>query len=103
MKYVVIVRGQLKAASQQEAQRVHDAILEQLPAIGRPMGAIGHQAYLNPQNWKEFLAIDMWTSLEGLQQFMSDPNVGAAFGDLFEGMPDVTVWGEAGWASFYDE
>lgn len=103
MKYIVVVRGQLKSTSQQEAQAIHDAILEQLPAVGRPLGAIGHQPYLNPQNSKEFLAIDTWTNLEGLQQFMSDPKVGEAFGTLFEGTPDVTVWSESDWSSFYDK
>ncbi len=103
MKYIAVVRGQLKAESQQEAQQLHDEILEQLPAIGRPLGSIGHQAYLDPQNPKAFLAIDTWTSLEGLQKFMSDPTVGEAFGNLFEGPPEVTVWNESGWASFYDE
>ena len=103
MKYVAVVRGQLKSASQQEAQGIHDAILEQLPALGRPLGATGHHPYLNPQNPKEFLAIDTWTSLEGLQTFMSDPKVGEAFSNLFEGNPDVTIWSESGWSSFNDE
>jgi len=102
MKYITVVRGQLKSASQQEAQAIHDAILEQLPAVGRPLGAIGHMPYLNPQNPKEFLAIDTWSNLEGLQKFMSDPKVGEAFGNLFDGTPDVTIWGESGWSSFYD-
>jgi hypothetical protein len=26
--------------------------------------------------------------------------VAAAFGELFEGMPDVSVWAESDWASF---
>ena len=103
MKYIAVVRGQLKAATQAELQRVHDAILEQLPTIGRPLGAIGHQAYLDLQDPTAFLAIDTWTSLEGLQKFMSDPKVAAAFGDLFEGQPDVRVWSESGWSSFSDE
>lgn len=102
MNYITVVRGQLKATNQLEAQQIHDAILEQLPALGRPLGAVGHKAYLNPQNPQEFLAIDTWTNLEGMQKFMSDPNVGAAFGNLFTAMPEVTVWNESGWASFSD-
>jgi hypothetical protein len=35
-----------------------------------------------------------------LQKFMSDPQVAAAFGQLFEGMPDISVWAESDWASF---
>ena len=63
MKYIAVVRGQLKATSQQEAQQVHDAILEKLPAIFEPMGSIGHQAYLDPQNPKAFLAMaKSWNS-----------------------------------------
>jgi hypothetical protein len=46
------------------------------------------------------MAIDRWNNLEGLQKFMSDPKVAEAFGALFDGMPDVTVWAESGWASF---
>lgn len=102
MKYITVVRGRLKADSQMEAQQVHDAILEQLPVIGRPMGAIGHKAYLDPSDPRAFLAIDTWTNLEGLQKFMGDPNVAQAFGNLFAEMPDVTIWGESDWASFYD-
>jgi quinol monooxygenase YgiN len=102
MKYITVVRGKLKAASQKESQAAHDAAVEKLSAMTRPMGAIGHQPHLNPQNPKEFLAIDTWTNLEGLQKFMADPNVAAEFGKLFDGMPDVTIWAESGWASFTD-
>jgi hypothetical protein len=31
---------------------------------------------------------------------MGDPNVAAEYGKLFDGMPDVTVWAESGWAGF---
>jgi len=31
---------------------------------------------------------------------MSDPQVAAAFGALFEGMPDISIWAESDWASF---
>ncbi len=100
MKYVTIVRAKLKGARPGDAQKVHDATVEKLSAMTRPMGAIGHQPFLNPQNPMEFLAIDTWNNLEGLQKFMSNPNVAEEFGKLFEGMPDITIWAEAGWASF---
>ena len=29
-----------------------------------------------------------------------DPKVAEAFGALFEGMPDISVWAESDWASF---
>ena len=102
MKYITVVRGKLKGASQKAAQAAHDAAVAQLSPTTRPMGAIGHQPYLNPKDPMEFLAVDTWNNLDGLQKFLGDPNVAAAFGQLFEGMPDVTVWAESGWASFMD-
>jgi hypothetical protein len=38
--------------------------------------------------------------MEGLQKFMDDPKTMEAFGQLFEGRPDISVWAESGWASF---
>jgi hypothetical protein len=55
------------------------------------MCAIGHHTCLNPQNRTEFLAVDTWNNLEGLRGFMSDPQVTAEFGKLFEGMLDISV------------
>jgi hypothetical protein len=68
----------------------------------RPLGAIGHQPHLNPQSPEEFLAIDTWSNLEGLQQFMSNPAVAAELGAMFASPPDVSVWAESGWAAFRD-
>jgi quinol monooxygenase YgiN len=102
MKYISIVRARLKGASPEEAQRAHDTTVEKLSAMTRPLGAIGHQPFLNTQDPMEFLAVDTWNNLEGLQTFMSNPNVAAEFGKLFDGMPDITIWTEAGWASFSD-
>ena len=99
MNYITVVRATLKGTTK-EAQMAHDAVVEKLSAMTRPMGAIGHKPLLNPQNPKEFLAIDTWNNLEGLQKFMGDPKVMESFGQLFEGRPDITVWAESDWASF---
>lgn len=99
MNYITVVRGKLKG-DPKDAQKKHDATVEQLSAMTRPMGAVGHRPHLNPQNPNEFLAIDTWNNIEGLQKFMNDPQVVAAFGELFEGMPDVSVWAESDWAAF---
>jgi hypothetical protein len=100
MEYVTIVSAKLKGADARAAQQMHDATVEQLSALTRPMGATGHRAYLNPQKPMEFLAIDRWNNLDGLQNFMGDARVAEAFGALFEGQPDITVWAESHWASF---
>jgi len=100
MEYVTIVRAKLKGADPKAAQKMHDATVEQLAALTRPMGATGHRAYLNPQKPMEFLAIDRWNNMEGLQKFMSDPKAAEAFAALFEGQPDISVWADSDWASF---
>ena len=101
MKYIVTVRGILKDADEKQAHMAHDATVEKLSPIGVSLGSLGHQAYLNPQNRREFLAVDTWASIEGLQQFLNDPaNPGAAIAQLFEGQPEITVWVESGWKSF---
>jgi quinol monooxygenase YgiN len=102
MKYIVTVRGKLKGAGSEADQAGHNATVDRLSPISKSLGALGHQAYLNPQNPGEFLAVDTWDSMEGLQKFMADAaNPGAAIAALFEGQPDITVWGEAeGWRAF---
>ena len=99
MNYISVVRAKLKG-SPKEAQMMHDATVEKLSAMTRPLGAIGHRPHLSPQDPTQFLAIDTWNNLENLQKFLSDPQVAAAFGQLFEGMPDVSIWQESDWASF---
>lgn len=99
MNYISVVRAKLKG-SPKEAQMAHDATVEKLSAMTRPMGAIHHQPHLNPQDPTQFLAIDTWNNLENLQKFINDPQVAAAFGQLFEGMPDISIWAQSDWASF---
>jgi quinol monooxygenase YgiN len=100
MNYISIVRGKLKPTDEKTAQAMHDATVEKLAVMTRPLGAIGHHAYLNPQDRTQFLAVDTWNNLQALQGFLSNPQVAEEFGKLFDGMPDVTIWAESGWASF---
>jgi quinol monooxygenase YgiN len=100
MNYITLVRAKLKGADQKAAQKAHDATVEQLSKMTRPMGATSHRAYLNPQSPMDFLAVDSWNNLEGLQKFMSDPKTAEAFGTLFEGKPDISIWSESDWAHF---
>lgn len=101
MQYITIVRGRLSDADQAAAQRAHDAIVDALRPRSEPMGAVGHQAYVDPQDPGGFVAIDRWSSFEGLQQFLGDPSVQAQLGSMFDGRPDVTVLAEReGWRAF---
>ena len=100
MKYVVTVRGMLKDTDEQQARLAHDATVQKVTAIGRPLGHIGHQTQLNTKNRREFLAIDTWENLEGLQKFLSDPANPGPIIQLFEGEPDIAIWATTDWLGF---
>ena len=99
MKYIVVVRGRLKG-SKADAQKVHDATVGQISPQSRQMGSTGHTAYLNTQDPKDFLAVDSWDNIEAIQKLYSDPALAAEFGKLFDGQPEVTIWGDSGWMSY---
>ncbi len=100
MEYISVLRARLTGTDPKAAQKVHDATVGQLSSMTRPMGAVGHRAYLNPEKPMDFLAVDRWNNIEGLKKFLGDPKVAEAFGALFEGQPDISVWAESDWASF---
>jgi hypothetical protein len=64
------------------------------------LGITSHQAYLNVQAGDEFLAIDFWDNMEGIQKLYSDPNLAAEFAKMFAEPPDVSIWADAGWMQF---
>lgn len=101
MQYITIVRGRLKDADLDAARDLHNSIVDSVRPRTEPMGSVGHQAYAEPQDPGSFVAIDRWSSIEGLQQFMSDPGVVQQIGSMFDGPPDVTVLAEReGWRAF---
>ncbi len=99
MKYIVTVRGNLKG-SQEQAHQAHDAIVSNISAMSKQMGNTSHQTFLNVQNNNEFCSIDTWDNLEAIQKLYSDPNLAAAFATMFEGQPQVTIWGESGFMQY---
>jgi quinol monooxygenase YgiN len=101
MQYITIVRGRLRDADQGAARDAHNAIVDALRPRSEPMGAVGHQAYVEPQDPGSFVAVDRWSNIEGLQQFLGDPSVQQQLGSMFDGRPDVTVLAERdGWRTF---
>jgi quinol monooxygenase YgiN len=101
MQYITIVRGRLRDADQDTARDAHNAIVDALRPRSEPMGAVGHQAYGEPQDPGSFVAVDRWSNMEGLQQFLGDPSVQQQLGSMFDGQPEVTVLAERdGWRAF---
>ena len=101
MQYITIVRGRLRDADQDVARDAHNSIVDGLRPKSEPLGAVGHQAYVDPQDPGGFVAIDRWSGIEGLQQFLGDPGVQARLGSMFDGAPEVSVLAEReGWRAF---
>lgn len=101
MAYITIVRGRLKSTDQAAAQQAHDSIVDALRPQSEPLGAVGHQAYVDPQDPGGFVAVDKWSSIEGLQQFIGNPEVQARLGSMFDGMPEISILSEReGWRAF---
>src|SRR5262245_20194144 len=99
--YITTVRARLREADPTAAMEQHNGIVGRLQPQGEPLGATGHMVFGNAQDPREFLAIDSWNSIEGLQQFMGDPSVQAEIGGMFDGQPEVTVWAARdGWSTF---
>ena len=103
MRVITSVRGTMKEKDPEKAKELHNSIFGSLRPTGENLGSIGHQTYLNPENPREFLAIDTWPDIESLQKFMAHPvNPVANLGRMFEGQPDVVVWVESGYDGFYN-
>jgi quinol monooxygenase YgiN len=101
MEYISIVRGRLKDTDQDAARDAHNAIVDALRPRSEPLGAVGHQAYVDPQDSSSFVAIDRWSNMGGLQQFIGDPSVQAQLGGMFAEPADVTILAEReGWRAF---
>lgn len=100
MRYVVIVRGRLKAVPDSEAEAAHQALFDKLSERARSLGNTGHLPLRGAQDSREFVVIDVWESLEGLRAIMDDPALAEDLATLYDGPPEVTVWQDTGWASY---
>jgi quinol monooxygenase YgiN len=101
MSFYTTVRGKLKVADPQAALELHNAIVGGLRPRNEPLGGVGHRVFANVQDPMEFLALDTWDSMEGLQQAFGDPDTQAQMGSMFDGPPEVTIWApREGWTAF---
>ena len=101
MQYITIVRGRLKGTDQDASRDLHNSIVDSVRPRSEPKGSVGHQAYADVQDPGSFVAIDRWSNLEGLMEFIGDPSVQAELGSMFDGAPDVTILAEReGWRAF---
>ena len=103
MRVITTVRGTVKDTDPTKAKETHNEIFNRLKPVGDALGAIGHQTFLNPENPREFLAVDTWPDMESLQGFMRhSSNPAASIGGMFEGQPDIAVWVESDYDGYYN-
>ena len=101
MPFYTTVRGRLNNTDPQKAMDLHNAIVASVIPVNEPLGATGHRVFVNVQDPMEFLAMDEWQTVEGLQQAFANPETVQKIGSMFDGPPQVTIWApREGWTSF---
>ena len=101
MPFYTTVRGRLKTSDPQAAMDLHNGIVGRLQPKNEQLGATGHRVFANVQDPTEFMAMDTWETMEGLQQAMGNPDTQAEIGSMFDGPPDVSIWSpREGWTTF---
>ncbi len=96
MAVTVTIRARLKQDSQ-SSQALHDQVTAATKEMAKAAGDISHRVFLNAQDRRDFLGIDVWKTAEAIQAFSSDPKIVEFFGQLFEGQPQVTIWTDSEW------
>jgi hypothetical protein len=94
-RFVIVVRGRLR--DEPDIQATHDGIASMGEAPAMAAGDVAHRVHLGVDDTREFLAIDVWTSSDNIQDFYSNPDLVAAFGMLFDGAPTLGVYTSTDW------
>jgi len=93
---LVTIRGRLRDEPE-TIRKIHDEVTAATKQMALQAGDLTHRVYLSPQDGREFLGIDEWSSAEAVQAFSADPQIQQFFGQMFEGAPEVRIWQGAGW------
>ena len=111
-EWLALVRGTLATTDPADSQAAHDALAAAGEAPAKAAGDFAHIVMLGTAllgtEQGQFMAMDRWTSLAGMQAFYSDPDFQAGFGalfaapptlEIFEHQPDWHSWGSLDEAS----
>lgn len=99
MAVTVTIRARLKGDAA-TIRNLHDEVTGATKVMAQQAGDISHHVYLNPQDDRDFLGIDVWESAEQVQAFSSNPQIQEFFGNMFDGAPEVKIFVESGWNSW---
>lgn len=96
-RYFVVVRGHLAATTTDEARAMHDAVAAGGEDMARAAGDVAHVVFLGADDPREFLAIDVWPTTDGLEALYTNPDFAMAFATLFDEPPTVGVYESTSW------
>lgn len=98
----LFVRGTLRSPGD-SARMVHNGAVMATMASALAGGDVSHTVWLSTTDPAQFLAVDTWTSQDGLMAFLGDPMLASALGMLFSAVPTVTTYSPpAGWSTYGD-
>jgi quinol monooxygenase YgiN len=98
--YLLAIRGTLAPATLEDARDLHNrtAGAPESVAAARALGDLSHMVYVptGPRDMGagEFLILDIWHSMEGLNTFFANPQVQEQAGQIFRSR-DPLVWAPA--------
>jgi quinol monooxygenase YgiN len=93
--YTVLARGTLKG-DEAASKALHETLVSGAQQAAEAAGDVGHDTFLGkdaaPGAPLDFLAIDRWTSLDGLDAFFAGAPVKDFESKFYAAAPDVSVW-----------
>jgi quinol monooxygenase YgiN len=103
--YLLSIRGTLAAPTLEAARTLHNQTAGAPANIvaAQSLGDVSHMVHvpLGGKGTGEFLILDVWNSMDGLNQFFSNPQVQHQAGQIFTSR-DPVVWGAAeGFVSYH--
>src|SRR5215468_7688479 len=105
--YLLSIRGTLAPKTLEEARAIHNATAgaPQSVAAARSLGDLSHMVHIplghSGPNAGEFLILDIWNNMDGLNQFFANPTVQEQAGQIFS-QRDPVVWVPAeGFTSYH--
>jgi hypothetical protein len=104
--FLLAIRGTLAPATIEAARSLHNSTAgaPENVAAARSLGDLSHMVYVPLEPPKkgagEFLILDIWNSMEGLNKFFANPTVQEQGGRIFSARAPV-VWAHVpGWAGY---
>jgi hypothetical protein len=105
--YLLAIRGTLAPPTLEAARKVHNSTAGAPAnvAAAQSLGDVSHMVYAPMEKPKagagEFLILDIWNSVDGINQFFANPTVQEQAGQIFT-QRDPLVWQAAnGFASYH--